>query len=469
MVRNSTLACGLVLCVGIGFSAEARADWSMFNHDGPGSRHAAEEHHLGWWNAAGLEPKWTFDTPGPVTGTPAVAGGRVFAGDYTGAFYALRAKDGKLRWTAQLPGGVTGSAVVRGSRVVVGDMAGYVSGLDKKTGSVLWQVRPNAHPWTAVYGSPTPVKNKVAIGFSSNEWFWGAADPSYPCCSFRGSVALIDPKNGDVLWHTHFISETEVESGSSGAPVWSSPTYDPELDLIFVTTGNNYTDPATGLSDSIIALDPGTGAIVWANQRLQNDSWNVLYPPVDPHLDHDIGDSPQVYTLADGTKVVGAGQKSGFFHVLDAATGAEIEKRQFQAPAVILGGFNSDTAVAGGVVYATTVNYPSYGEAVAFTSDTSQELWRVTMPAGSLTMSPVAVAAGVMYFSSTDGNLYALRTWDGAQLAQVPLGAHTSGPSVSGGRVFVGTGDGFSLFYGYEAPGSIVSLGAGCDHDDDED
>ena len=54
------------------------------------------------------------------------------------------------------------------------------------------------------------------------------------------------------------------------------------------------------------------------------------------------------------------------------------------------------------------------------------------------------------------------------KLAQVPIGAHTSGPAISNGRVFVGTGDGFALFYGYSAPGSIVSLGAGCDHDDDD-
>jgi polyvinyl alcohol dehydrogenase (cytochrome) len=468
MVKNSTLVVGMVLAAGVGLCAEARADWPMFNHDGPGSRYASEEQALGAWNAAGLAPVWTFATPGPVTGTPAVTGGRVFAGDYTGAFYALSAKDGSLRWQTQVSGGITASALVRGNRVVFGDQAGYVYGLDKKTGGIQWQVRPNEHPWTAVYGSPTPVGPHVAIGFSSNEWFAPAVVPGYPCCTFRGSVALIDPTNGNVLWHTYFISDADAESGASGAPVWSSPTYDADLGLIFVTTGNNYEEPATGLSDSIVALDPQTGAIVWANQRFPDDTWNVLYPPAPPHLDYDLGDSPQVYTLADGTKVVGAGQKSGFYHVLDAATGSDIHKAQFQVPAMILGGLNADTAVADGVVYATTMNYPNYGETVAFTADATQELWRFKPATGGLTLSPVAVAAGVVYFTAVDGNLYGLRASDGATLAQVQIGANSSGPSVSGGRVFVGTGDGFSLFYGYPAPGSIVSLGAGADHDDEE-
>lgn len=461
------LTSSLVLAAGLGVTAEARADWSMYNHDARGSRHAADEHHLGPSNAAQLTEKWAFATPDAVSGTPIVTGGRVFAGDLGGQFYALRAKDGELKWQTQLNGGVTASALVAGNHVVVGDQAGYVYGLDKKTGAIKWQVHPNASPWAAVYGSATKVGPYVAIGFSSNEWFAPAYIPDYPCCSFRGSVALIDPKNGNVVWQTYFVSDEESANGSSGVPVWSTPTYDAALGLVFVTTGNNYSFPSNGLSDSILALDAQTGAIVWANQRYANDTWNVLFPPFPPTPDYDIGDSAQVYRLPDGTKVVGAGQKSGFFHVLDAATGDEIATRQFQVASAPLGGMFSDSAVADGIVYANTADYPNFGEVVAFTGDTSEELWRVRVP--GLTLSGVAVANGVAYFSAMDGNLYAVRTSNGAALAQVPIGAHTSGPAISNGRVFVGTGDSFGIFYGYSAPGSIVSLGAGCDHDDDED
>lgn len=468
MFQKSALVFGSFLAVGLAFTAEARADWPMYNHDGSGSRHAAEEHALGVYNASHLMPKWTFATPGAVAATPAVVGGRVFAGDFTGAFYALRARDGKLRWQTQLNGSVSASALVYGKQVIVGDLAGYVYGLDKKTGEINWQVRPNPHPFATVYGSAVKVGKYVAIGFSSQEWYAPAVIPGYPCCTFRGSVALIDPKNGNVVWQTQFISDDEAAAGSSGAPVWSTPTYDPQLGLLFVTTGNNYTAPANGLSDSIIALDADTGEIVWANQRYANDTWNILFPPFPPTPDYDIGDSAQIYHLANGTKVVGAGQKSGFFHVLNAATGEEIATRQFQVAAQGLGGMFADSAVMNGIVFANTASFPAYGEVVAFTGNTHHELWRFHVPNGP-TLSGVAAANGVVYFSATDGNLYAVRALNGALLAQVPIGAHTSGPSVSGGRVFVGTGDTFGLFYGYVAPGSIVSLGAGCDHDDDED
>ncbi len=459
---------GATLLTGLGVASEARADWPMYNHDAAGSRYASEEHHLGPQNASNLAPEWTYPTPGAVTGTPAVTGGRVFAGDLTGKFYALKQKSGALRWQTQLNGPVSASALVQGKHVIIGDLAGFVYGLNKKTGAIDWQVRPNEHPWAAVYGSATPVGKYVAIGFSSNEWFAPAAYPGYPCCSFRGSVALIDPKNGEVVWQRSLISDAESAAGSSGVPVWSTPTYDPKLDLLFVTTGNNYTDPSTGLSDSIIALDPRTGAIVWANQRYANDSWNIAFPPFPPHPDYDIGDSPQIYRLADGTKVVGAGQKSGFFHVLNAATGEALAERQFQVAGLGLGGMFADSAVANGVVYANTADYLYYGDVVAFSGDTSQELWRFHVPDFGATLSGVAVANGVVYFAAINGSLYAVRASDGEGLAQVDIGAHTSGPAISGGRVFVGTGDGFSALQGTTAPGSIVSLAASCDHDDDE-
>lgn len=447
----------------------------MFNHDVQGSRYNDKEHKLGPANAGQLATKWSFTTPAPVSGTPAVTGCRVYAGDFSGRFYALDAQTGGVHWQAQAAGPVSGSALVEKNRVIFGDLAGFIYGLDKDTGAIAWQVRPNSHPWAAIYGSATPIGKYVAIGVSSNEWFAPSVVPGYPCCSFRGSVVLLDPKDGSIVWQTYFITPAESANGSSGAPVWSTPTYDKDLGLIFVTTGNNYNDPPTGLSDSIIALNAETGAIVWANQRYANDSWNVLFPPFPPHPDYDIGDSAQIYRLPNGRKVVGAGQKSGFYHVLDALTGQVVNQRQFEvAGQFALGGLFADSAVADGVVCANGGNWPFFGDVIAFNGGATQELWRFNTPGGA-DLSGVAVANGVVYFSSTDGKLYALRASNGAPLAQLAFGAHTSGPSVSDGRVYVGAGDSISyFFFGVPTPGSIVALGvpgqaAACDDDDDDD
>ena len=448
-----------VVCAGLSWAGAARADWPMYNHDVAGTRFANEEHRLGPGNASSLAVKWTFPTAGAVTGTPIVTGGRVYVGDLSGGFHALRDDTGAPLWHTQLAGPVSGSALVHGSHVIIGDLAGFVYGLDRRTGEIDWQVRVSAHPWAAVYGSPTPVGGLVAIGVASNEWFAPAVVPGYPCCTFRGAVLMLDPKDGRIVWQTPTITPEEAALGGSGAPVWSTPTYDPGLDLLFVTTGNNYADPATSLSDSMIALDPATGAVVWSNQRYARDTWNVAYPPFPPHPDYDIGDSPQIYSLASGQRVIGAGQKSGFFHVLDAETGAEVATRQFQVAGLGVGGMFADSAVAGGVVFANTSNYFYSGAVVAFSGDASSEQWRFEIGDGGATLSGVATANGVVYFSAMNGNLYAVDASNGAALAAIPIGAATSGPSIAGGQVFVGTGNGFALYQGSAGSGSVVALG----------
>src|SRR5262249_43921013 len=137
-----------------------------------------------------------------------------------------------------------------------------------------------------------------------------------------------------------------------------SPAYDRASNTIFVGTGQNYGSPfkdtgeapVTGTSDALIALDAATGAIRWVNQETPNDTWNItLGAPDDKDLD--FGGSPQLYRL-NGRLVVAAGQKKGVFHVVDAATGAEVGAPQQFLPGGGLGGFHTDSAVAGGVNYA---------------------------------------------------------------------------------------------------------------------
>jgi outer membrane protein assembly factor BamB len=136
------------------------------------------------------------------------------------------------------------------------------------------------------------------------------------------------------------------------------------------------------------------------------------------------------------------------------------------------GGLFSDSAIANDVVYANGTEWhtpapPTKGDLVAFTSDAATELWRFSVPSTAF-MSGVAVANGVVYFSALDGNLYALNAQSGALLAAVGINGSASGPSVSGGRVYVGTGDVFANLFGPNVPASILALGANnASYDDD--
>jgi polyvinyl alcohol dehydrogenase (cytochrome) len=258
------------------------SDWPMYNHDVLGARFNFAEYQLNRANVGSLKVKWIYSTAGDVYGTPAVVGNYIYAGDVSATFYALT-HDGKLVWSTKVNAPITASALVTGGVIVFGDQAGYIYGLDRENGTIKWSVRPNPHPYAAIYGSAILANGQVVIGISSNE---EALEGTPACCSFRGSVVSLDPTNGTVEWQTYLISDAESKAGASGASVWSTPTYDGRR--IYVTTGNNYTAPATGTSDAFVALDPRTGEIIWVRQTVKGDIDNI---------DADFGDSPQVYTF----------------------------------------------------------------------------------------------------------------------------------------------------------------------------
>jgi polyvinyl alcohol dehydrogenase (cytochrome) len=449
--------------------ADDGGDWPMFNRDVRGSRYNAAEHHLRRDTVRGLRVLWTVPTPRPVTATPVVRDHHVYVGDSSGTFYSI-GHDGKVQWSTVLHGpdpmaaqGITATALVTARRVVIGDLGGYVYGLDRATGKVVWTLRPDAHPVSSMFGSPIAIGDDVLFGVASLEE-QAAAKEGYPCCSTRGSVVRARADDGRVVWQTFTITDAERAAGASGATVWSTPTYDAESGLVYVTTGNNFSTPATGTSDAVIALEACSGHIVWVNQRLANDVWNYRYPPDPIHPDFDFGDSPQIYRLPCGRKVVGAGQKSGFYHVVDAETGVAINQWQV-TPGGPLGGLFADSAVADGIAYTNGTSWPSpsaglpeWGALVALGGpEGTTELWRFTTP-GSPDMSGVAVTRDLVVFQSwLAGTLYVLDRHNGALLTSVSIGRAVSGPSIAGGRIYVGTGD--AIFGTDATTGSVVALG----------
>jgi len=452
----------------------AGGDWPMYNHDVRGSRHNRGESQLSPFSVGKLHVLWNYATPAPVTGTSVVAGGDVFAGDWSGVFYALDAATGRLDWKTQVIAPISASALVMKKQVFFGDQAGFIYGLDRRSGAIQWQVQPNPHPFAAIFSSPTPVGKNIVIGIASNEED-AAFDPSYHCCTFRGSLVMLDPSNGHVVWQTYFVSEAESATGASGAAVWTSPTFDEESGLLYVATGNNYSAPSNGLSDSVIAVDAATGNIVWVNQAVSSDVSNFGVP-IQPRKDSDFGDSPQIYHLWNGRKVVSAGNKNGVFYVLDAATGELVGAKQLQNGGS-LGGLFADSAEAYGIVFTNGADWPNpfnfkvlpnAGIVTAVTGDGRYVLWQKRIPQ-EVTLSGVAVANGVLYVASCNpgtgdrltnnsGTLFAFNVLTGQTLASI----HTEkcangGPSVAHGRVFVGLGNEY-LFAG-SPTGNIVALG----------
>jgi polyvinyl alcohol dehydrogenase (cytochrome) len=277
--------------------------------------------------------------------------------------------------------------------------------------------------------------------------------------TLRGSVVSLDPDNGRIIWQAYLVTDQEQKRGSSGAGVWSTPTYDVTTDTVYVTTGNNYTSPATTTSDAFVALNGTTGKIVWTHQLVRNDTGQI---------EADFGDSPQIYTLPTGENVVGAGEKeTGFHWVLDAASGDLVGSIQAVPSCPNSEGLFADSAISGDAVFSNGVNceiqanpplIPPTGEVIALNSDASGKRWQFTSPAASV-LSGLAVANGVVYFhtSALSSILYALDATSGRILAAVLTSGGISGPSVSNGQIYVGTGTQFAS--GVPTPTGIVAIG----------
>jgi polyvinyl alcohol dehydrogenase (cytochrome) len=404
-------------------------DWPMYNRDVLGTRFNPAEKTLTRDSVKRLTIKWFFPTKGDVYATPSVVQDIVYAGDTSGTFYALK-RSGTLKWRATGFAPITASALVTNGpnetdgMVIFGDQAGYIHGLKRDNGEQVWAVQPN----------PNGV-----IGISSFETL----------STFRGSVVSLDPNTGKTIWQTYLITDQEQKNGSSGAGVWSTPTYDAENDMVYVTTANNYTAPATGTSDAFVALKGKDGTKVWIKQRVQKDIGNI---------EADFGDSPHVYTISNGTtveKVVGAGEKeTGKYWVLDAATGDMVGSIQAVPSCPGSEGLFATGAVSEGVVFVNGVNcnipskppfLPPTGAVVALKSDASQKLWAYPSFFAPV-LSGVAVANGVVYFNASGlfSILYALDAETGRVLAGVLTSGGISGPSVSKGQIYVGTGTKFA-------------------------
>src|SRR6185503_10306341 len=138
------------------------------------------------------------------------------------------------------------------------------------------------HPISVLTGSPVVVGDRLIVPISSIEEA-AAMSKAYSCCTFRGSVAALDLKTGKLLWKTSMIDEPLRTlrdkpgggklQGPAGAAVWSAPTVDRKRGLVYVVTGDSYTDVETTGDDAIVALDLKTGAMRWRRQVTEHDNF----------------------------------------------------------------------------------------------------------------------------------------------------------------------------------------------------
>ena len=410
----------------VAYAAIADAPWPMGGQNINDTR--ASTSNLNADNVKNLALKWKLTTHGDVSATPAVVGGALYFPDWAGYMYKVDAETGAVIWSHQVseydgvPGAVARtSPTVDRDTVYIGDQnGGNLLALDAANGNLRWSAPlGGGNPFAIDTQSPIVYQGVVYAGLASSEEGAVAFIPNYPCCFSRGSFSAVDAATGHILWQKYM-----VPPGYSGGGVWSSTAaIDPGSRTVYITTGNDLVPQSAkdcqqngGTStqclpaDNYIVLDPrarhghrrgevGDGRrglrrlerLVHLHTR-QSECLSDERGP-----DYDFGSGPNLFTIKVKGKdrlVVGAGQKSGQYWLLDATTG-QILWSAAPGPGSTLGGIEWGTATDGKRIYIAETNYYriphqlpdgttiTSGAFVALDAATGKIDWKVADPRGA--------------------------------------------------------------------------------------
>jgi alcohol dehydrogenase (cytochrome c)/quinohemoprotein ethanol dehydrogenase len=297
----------------------------------------------------GLAWYFDLDTQRGQEATPIVVDGVMYFTTAWSKVFALNAVNGQLLWSfdPKVPGAWAvnaccdvvnrGVAVWKG-KVFFGTLDGRLLALDAATGQRLWETLTIDRNFRyTITGAPRVIKGKVIIGNGGGEF------------GVRGYVSAYNAENGSLAWRFYTVPGDPARPFESpalaraaktwsgewwklggGGTVWNAIAYDPELDQLFIGTGNGtpwsekFRSPKGGdnlFTCSIIALKAETGEYLWHYQQDPADAWDF--------------DSDEDIILADLTldrrprKVLMQAPKNGFFYVLDRTNGSLISAKPF--------------------------------------------------------------------------------------------------------------------------------------------
>lgn len=311
-------------------SAGSRSDeWLTYSGSLDGRRYTPLN-EINPANVSKLRIRWMqqFNTSDPlIEATPLVIGGVIYITEPPANVVALDAKSGDVIWRygrsvstdlALCCGRVNRGLAVLGRAVFLGTLDGYLVAINASTGKMIWQtlVADSSEGYTMT-GAPLIVNQSVVVGVAGGEF------------GIRGFLAAYDSVTGQRQWKFETIPgpgqpghETWGGDGwrTGGGATWITGSYDPSLELLYWGVGNPAPDysgdvrPGDNLfSNSVIALQAGTGKLAW-------------YFQFTPHDEHD-WDSTQTPVLTDlsiqgkSRKVICWANRNGFYYVLDRVTG----------------------------------------------------------------------------------------------------------------------------------------------------
>lgn len=349
--------CALLLPLLLGAGAPQRLpgtgnDWPGYG-GGPDESGYSRLTQITPANVSRLGLAWQLELPGQQTleATPLAVGGMLYFTGSHAEVYAVDARTGTIRWTydpetwkvdpnrlAFTVFPVNRGVAYDNGRVFVAALDGRLIALDAASGKVEWSVMtlPERGYHTST-GAPRTFNGKVIIG-------QGGAD-----IGMRGFVTAYDQATGRQLWRFYTTPGSPDENKGNpameraaatwdgdwwkrgtGGTVWNGITFDPELNRIYIGTGNGGPyDPAIrspGRGDnlylcSIVALDADTGQYIWHYQINPREGWDYKATAGIIATTLTIQGRPR--------KVLMQAPTNGFFYVLDRETGKLISAEKY--------------------------------------------------------------------------------------------------------------------------------------------
>lgn len=448
---------------------------------------------------ANLVPAWSMalETDRGQEGQPLVYEGKIYVTTHEATF-AIDARTGHKLWRNKLRydkkmfrmvccGFINRGAVLFDGKLFRQTLDNQVMAISMATGETVWS--QTASDWEEGYtmtGTPLLAGGVLITGTAGGDM------------GTRGFLDGWDPQTGEKLWRFWTTAAPDQPGGDTwegdtylrgGGATWLSGSYDPELNLVYWGIGNpgpwnaNMRPGDNLFTDTIVALRPETGEIVWHYQVIPNDTYD--YDSVNEliHTTLEIGGNPR--------KVIIQANRNGYVYVLDRATGELLRASQFVDQLTWADGIDMKTGRP--IRSAATVENLTGVEKTVWPSNIGGKNWA---PASfspqtkllylngleiSMKFKPVVMAwrKGVAYAAAEFafpepvddvpmGYLRAVEPLTGKRVWQVPVDPPANGGvlTTAGGLVFTGlqTGelaayniDDGNLLWQYQTPSGIIA------------
>lgn len=419
-LRSSVAALALTAACLVSPMLARASSWPEFGRD-VANTNASDETWLTPSLVGQLSQDWTSLQSNSIVSGPVVVHDTVFCATLDGTVSALSLTDGSPLWSTPLGGPIYGSLASRGGRLYAGDLTCTVYCLKQSTGEIMWSRQVGDPTYEGFFGGASLAQDRVLLGVST---FTGDS----PCS--HGRLVALDKSTGDSVWTWNAVDDT-----STGGGIWNTSAVEWDESRVYVATANPCTGNAGNYTNAIVCLNAVTGAIVWSFQAIPRDMEDMGFGG-SPVL-FSTGDTVVIRGVA-------VGNKDGNLWALNRETGELLWTAPLAGKAGVTGdiGVISTSAVWNGLLIIGTgsidVDHP--GSITAVDAASGEIVWRHDTMAA--VYGPIAVINGIVV--STDGlnpTLLALNAATGDSLYQATLGSGTGGvfggPTISHGYLLV--------------------------------